>query len=890
MNQEAEDLKRFFGRERLMAVAGAEGVTVKGSKMACPDPGCAGAEKPDSCSVSVAAEGYGVWHCHRCDVGGDIYSLLALRRGWSISKDFPQLLDVVRELAGSPKLKEVKARKPRERWPDLEQVWEALPTEDATGLDYLRGRGLEASAARGLVRFNVGKSWRTWLNGKSKDGFRVAVRLYSADGRLEQLQLRNIQPGVAKGDSKWSCPWPYPPLGVAMGTVTEWKTAERVFVAEGIADTLALQLAGVAVVGAPGTGEVVKLANFVGNVRGRQVVLCPQNDAPSRRAFADLAARLDRVGAVVLEQPTPAPHKDPAEWLQAAGIEAFRAHLTSPVPVVRQIGEDDGEEEEAGQGAGVAFPTAGGAALRVVPFRREDPRPAIEITTQERDVADEVIAALVDDEVLYERATALVHVIRSGAGDDVSIRRAPEAPRIVVAASAFLRERITAKVVLEKFDKRSGETVKAHPPPWLVAAIYARGDWPGLRRLSGVTEVPVLRADGSVLEEPGYDPVTGLLYHPNGDFLDVPAAPKRADAQAAIEEIKEVVCDFPFAHPRHRSTWLAALLTPLARHVFSGPAPLFLFDSNVSGSGKSLLTDAIAHVVLGTVMARTSYTQEDEELRKRITTIAMEGDPIVLIDNIPNGGSLGSPILDAALTSELWSDRLLGVNGSFKGRLRTIWYATGNNIQLRGDMQRRVLHSRLESPMERPTERPASAFRHPHLLQWIHAERPRLLRAALTVLRAHALAGRPAATGLAALGSYEAWSMAVRGPLSWLGEPDCAETQRELAASADQELSLLVDLHTGWSEVDPLLLGGASGGLTVRELLTLLDSSRTAYAALRSAVEEVCPSKSGKPPTSQALGKKLQQFKGRYVGGVCLDHVGYDEHLKAHRWGLRRAP
>lgn len=890
MNQEAEDLKRFFGRERLMSVARNEGVEVKGSKMACPDGGCSGAEKTDSCSVSNKEDGHAVFHCHRGDHGGDIFTLIALRRGLSLDKDFPAVLDAVRDLAGSPDIRKVKPRAARTRWADLAEVWEKMPSEDAAGTDYLRSRGLEGSILANHVRFNGGRGWYPWLNAKARAGFRVAVRLFGADGKLETLQFRSIEPGAKP--AKVSCPWGYPPLGVAMGSAAEWKTAKRVYAAEGIADTLALQLAGVVVVGAPGTSEVVKLANFVGDVHGREIILCPQNDQPSKDAFEQLAARLARMGGKPLELSTPSPWKDPAEWLQNVGPATFRTSVQqSAAPRLREVGaDDDDDDDQDAQGGPLVFPTAGGAALRVVPMPATDPRPLVRITTEEWQVNERCIEGLADDEALFERDNMLVHVVRNAPAEVAEgVTRAKNAPRIMLASAAFLRERLTARIRYEKYDGRNSVWTPAHPPPWNVQAVVGRDHWPGLRQLAGVTEVPILRADGSILDCPGYDQATGFLFHPNAPFLPVMASPTISDARAALDELKEIVVDFPFAHDRHRSTWLAALLSPLARQVFDGPSPLFLFDSNVSGSGKSLLTDTVGHVVLGSGMARMSATEDDEELRKRITTIAIAGDPVVLIDNIPNGGSLGSPTLDMALTSDVYRDRLLGVNKELKTHLRMIWYATGNNVQLRGDMQRRVLHCRIESAMERPTERPAGEFRHYPLLPWVKRERPRLLRAALTILRAHALAGRPCATDLSALGSYEAWSMAVRAPLAWLGEPDCAETQRELATAADQELAIVRDLHAGWLELDPVLLGGDSGGFTVRDLLNVVESSSKAYGRLRSALEEICPTKSGKAPTSLQVGKKLQQFKGRFVDGIALVQLGYDDHLKAVRWGLRRA-
>ena len=84
--------------------------------------------------------------------------------------------------------------------------------------------------------------------------------------------------------------------------------------------------------------------------------------------------------------------------------------------------------------------------------------------------------------------------------------------------------------------------------------------------------------------------------------------------------------DFPFAKPEHRAAWLAFVLTPLARHAFSGPSPLFLIDANTRGSGKSLLADVGGILATGTTLARMSNPRDDEECRKRITALALAGD------------------------------------------------------------------------------------------------------------------------------------------------------------------------------------------------------------------------------------------------------------------------
>ena len=48
------------------------------------------------------------------------------------------------------------------------------------------------------------------------------------------------------------------------------------------------------------------------------------------------------------------------------------------------------------------------------------------------------------------------------------------------------------------------------PEARLLTSVLAPRTWPGMRPLNGITGSPVLRPDGSLLQEPGYDRATGL--------------------------------------------------------------------------------------------------------------------------------------------------------------------------------------------------------------------------------------------------------------------------------------------------------------------------------------------------------------------------------------------
>ncbi len=463
-----------------------------------------------------------------------------------------------------------------------------------------------------------------------------------------------------------------------------------------------------------------------------------------------------------------------------------------------------------------------------------------------------------------------------------AIRHAPGTPLARTVQEARLQELLAqhCAFVVAKTNRDGVEMRPAHPPRWTVRALLARGSWPQLPLLQGLVEGPVLRADGSVLQEPGYDPRTGLVYAPTADFLPVPERPSVGERDEALRLLREVVCDFPFKDDVHFSAWLSSLLTPLGRPAFEGPSPLNLIDANIRGAGKSLLADVVSTILTGRPAARMSYSRDEDEIRKAITGLAVEGTRLVLIDNV--SGVFGSPTLDRALTAWTWRDRLLGSNEHVELPLQMTWYATGNNVALHADTPRRCLHIRLESPEERPEER--TVFRHPRLLSWIRERRARILPAALTLLRAYVDAGRPAQQ-LPGMGSYESWSELVRSTIVWLGLPDPAATRDDLELAAGTDVGLLAAFLEGLEE----LFGELGGEATAREMVEALsaEGNQDRFVGLRSVLRELFPRhKSGDLPTTSQLGFKLRSFTGRLVDGRCVTQT--KKSSKGATWALRK--
>src|SRR3989304_1410902 len=253
-----------------------------------------------------------------------------------------------------------------------------------------------------------------------------------------------------------------------------------------------------------------------------------------------------------------------------------------------------------------------------------------------------------------------------------------------------------------------------------------------------------------------------------------------------IDEAKnlllDISCDFPFADiadGKHRSAWIAALITLLSRQAFTGPAPFFLFDANASRVGKGLLTDILIMIIAGQRASRYAFPHDQDELRKLITSVAMSGALYLLLDNIK--GKLGGSTIENALTTTRWIDRLLGFNREINIPLNFVWLGTVNNATLTTDMAGRTLLCRMETDLERPELR--ADFKYPDLLGYVKEHRKELATAALSIPANYIKAGRPD-MHLPAWGGFEQWSNLVRNSIVWAGFSD-PDTREALIEDAD---------------------------------------------------------------------------------------------------------
>jgi hypothetical protein len=179
----------------------------------------------------------------------------------------------------------------------------------------------------------------------------------------------------------------------------------------------------------------------------------------------------------------------------------------------------------------------------------------------------------------------------------------------------------------------------------------------------------------------------------------------------------------------------------------------------------------------------TTAPTKDEEWPKKITAILAAGPSLVVIDNVKH--ILQSAELAALLTARIWKDRVFGKNTEtvvFPNR--AVWVATGNNIQLGGDIPRRCIWIRMDPKQSKPHER--DDFIHLNLKLWVSENRGQLLSALLTLCRAWYAAGCPAYP-VTTFGSFEAWAQTVGCILAHVGVTGFLKNSDQLWEQSDTE-------------------------------------------------------------------------------------------------------
>jgi putative DNA primase/helicase len=257
--------------------------------------------------------------------------------------------------------------------------------------------------------------------------------------------------------------------------------------------------------------------------------------------------------------------------------------------------------------------------------------------------------------------------------------------------------------------------------------------------------------------------------------------------------------------------------------------------------------------------------KDEEERRKRITAKLLEGPQFILIDNIRAG--LDSAGLSAALTSDIWEDRVLRFSQMAVLPVTCTWLATANNPTLSLEVARRTIPIRLDPRMERPWQR--TNFKHPNLRRWAREHRGELISAALTLIQAWIVAGQP--PGDTSLGGYESWAEVMGGVLQLCGIPGFLGNMDQLYAQADRESIAWAEFCLAWWEEFQ------DRPVSTEQLLGIATRERLLLDIWVGRVDH-----SGRI----RFGRALSKMRGRVLGDFRIEQAGTDSHNKTPRYSL----
>lgn len=286
--------------------------------------------------------------------------------------------------------------------------------------------------------------------------------------------------------------------------------------------------------------------------------------------------------------------------------------------------------------------------------------------------------------------------------------------------------------------------------------------------LEGLVETPVLRPDGTILNEPGYDPATKLFFalDPGLRLSEIPRFPSAPQVRAAVSLIAdELLGDFPFVDQASKANSFAGLLSPIIKAAINNePTPAKLNVAPQAGTGKSLEAEVAAIITTGRAAEMFSLPRDEEETRKTICTALRSGARMVVFDNVTHKVTSGE--LCKVVTATQFADREFRTHDKILLPVCCCFVLTGNNLQVGGDMPRRVYWTHMDARQSKPFMR--DGFRHPNLKAWVSNHRGALLAALLTIARAWFVAGKPAPK-LTPLGGFEAWTTMTGGILEFAG-------------------------------------------------------------------------------------------------------------------------
>ncbi|HEY6527397.1 MAG TPA: hypothetical protein VIZ65_01795 [Cellvibrionaceae bacterium] len=456
-------------------------------------------------------------------------------------------------------------------------------------------------------------------------------------------------------------------------------------------------------------------------------------------------------------------------------------------------------------------------------------------------MADAAELALAPLNMCYQRSGSIVEVITDPATQDTRIQP--------ISQNALLKT-LARAITWERFDSRANGWIRTDPSAKVNSILFDAGRYQYLPVIKGLTRQPYLHENGALVYKSGYETSTGIFGVFDTTAFKISSDPSRQDAETALGELNDLLSEFAFASEVDKSAAVAALLTAAVRPSLS-TAPMFHVRAHTMGTGKSYLCALITAFATPRRGAPIAFPSLDEECSKLLLAELLGAPAVIEFDNLTHDLT-DHRSLCSALTAGFLTGRILGLSKTAAVPTRSLFLSSGNNVGPIKDMTRRCITINLDAGTELPANR---RFKRPDLVGEVLNQREHYVSAALTIIRAWIVSGRPL-SDCQGFGSYGGWSDLCRQPLLWLGcsDPTVSVSQ---TIHEDPDRELLGRLLLSWQQ--------SFGCLPTMIREALQRCAQNGCGELKELLEDIAEER------GEINRRKLGQWIKRHAGQIIDD-------------------
>lgn len=327
----------------------------------------------------------------------------------------------------------------------------------------------------------------------------------------------------------------------------------------------------------------------------------------------------------------------------------------------------------------------------------------------------------------------------------------------------------------------------------------------------------------------------------------------------SIAVLNKVFGEFCFQEELDKTNAIAGLLTPFIRGLlpsFSTRTPMFVYTANRERAGKDYCAGITGLVHEGYALEEPPIStgekggSSNEELRKKILSALLSGRKRLHFAN--NKGYINNSVLEGFLTSEQYSDRVLGKNNILNLPNEIDVSLSGNvGIGFTPDLINRARFVRLFLAIEDANLR---EFSTPNLHEWVRNNRSLILSALYSLVKNWFNMGCP--NGSIPFTSFPDWARICGGIMECanLGNP-CKTDKETLAVGGDVEtmdMKLLFELV--YSKYPNQWISKSQ----IKDIILENEDGLFSYLNLETRSDQI------------KLGIKISRFVGRYLSDILL--------------------